>query len=67
MTIPGTEPQLHRKGEGLDEVVTLSWQGYSVAMYVEPNSGGMRFDIETPIDFADEIAVEVNEVRVYPE
>ncbi len=47
-------------------MLELSENGYRIAMYRDPNSGDMRFAITTPADMAEDIAVDVNDERVYP-
>lgn len=57
-------PSLQARLDG-EEVHETEWQGYSVIMFRDPNSGHMRFEIDVPEGYEDTIAVDVNEERVY--
>lgn len=39
-------------------------EGYAVAVYRDPNSGDMRFEITTPEDYGDQIGITVNDEPV---
>ncbi len=49
-----------------DDVLAVSADGYRAAMYRDPNSGDMRFAITVPTDHVDDIAIDLNDERIYP-